>query len=197
MTKRSRIALTLAALLAAGGAVGATAQQKSKGGELTFTGTVVAPVTRLAATRSSLPLRVVIDRFSTDDEVERLVDLYTSRGDDALAKALSEDTLGWIHIGATYQVPISFATRIDDDSGSRIVVLARRPISFAEIFHGSRTRDYPYTAIELDVGEGGRGNGELIGFAQFRPHPDGTIELENYEFVAARVMGVKRAKGRG
>ena len=197
MTKRTWLALALAGLVAASGAIGGTAlaQQTPQDGKLTYTATLVAPVSRLPATRSTLPLRVVIDRFSTDDEVEHLVDLYTTRGDEALAEALSEDTLGWIHIGATFQVPISFATRIEDEAGDRIVVIARRPISFGEIFRGSRTRDYPYTAIELDVGGDGRGTGELIAFAQFRPHPDGTIELENYEFVAARLMGVQRAKG--
>jgi hypothetical protein len=141
--------------------------------------------------RRSLPVRIWIDRLTSDADAQRLADLVSARGPRALRPALEELEVGRLSIGDRYRMPISYARRFRDERGEHLILIAQRSISFREVFRHSRTKDYPYTAIQLDLDEDGRGSGELIAAARFLPRPDGTVDLDTLQFVASRLMSVR------
>ena len=141
--------------------------------------------------RGNVPVRIRIDRFTTDEEARRLADLVSARGPRALKPALAELEVGRLSIGDRYMMPISYARRIQDDRGEHLILIAQRSVSFREIFRSARTKDYPYTAIQLDLDAGGHGSGELIAAAKFLPRQDGTVDLDTLQFIASRLMSVR------
>jgi hypothetical protein len=142
--------------------------------------------------RTTQPVRIWIERLTTDEEAAHLSDLAKTRGVDAIERALEEDSVGRLQIGDRLSFPIAFARRFATGEGDQhYLLIAQRPISFREVFGHSRTRDYPYTVVELDVDADGRGSGEVLSLARLRLEKNGEIELENFDFVAARLMRVE------
>jgi hypothetical protein len=140
---------------------------------------------------STRPVKVWIDRLTTDEEAAHLADLARTRGVDALEEALGEDSVGRVQMGERVADPVAYARRFVDADGEHLILIARRPIAFREFFRSARSVDYPFTVIQLDLDEEGRGSGEVLTAARFRLGKNGEIELENYDFIAARLLAVK------
>ena len=110
---------------------------------------------------------------------------------EALEEALGEDTVGRVQIGERTSDRLAYARRFADDEGEHLILVSRRPIAFGEFFRSARSVDYLFTVIQLDLDRDGRGSGEVLTAARFRLHDDGEIELENFDFVAARLLAVQ------
>jgi hypothetical protein len=148
-------------------------------------------ISRTMPRSSTRSVKIWIDRLTTDDEAAHLADLAHTRGVDALEEALGEDTVGRVQVGERTSDPIAYARRFRNGDGEHLLLISRRPIAFREFFRSARSVDYPFTVIELDLDAQGKGSGEVLTAARFRMKKDGMIELENYDFVAARLLAVK------
>jgi len=188
MSRVSRVAAVLLFAVALAGVAAAVPDQT-----LSYQGWLVDPFSRLPRT-ASLAVTIRIDRLTSDDDAKRLADLVSARGPRALGPALEELEVGRLSIGDRYMMPISYARRVRHDDGEHLILIAQRAISFREIFRSSRSKDYPYTAIELDLDETGRGSGELIAAARFLPRQDGTVDIDTLQFIAARLMSVRQVE---
>jgi hypothetical protein len=181
-------ALALAALLAPSVVLSAEARSVTS-----YQAWLVDP-TSAVPRRGGVPVRIWVERFTPDSEASRLAEVVDQRGEQALKEALAEQELGRLSVGDRYVVPISYARRYVDERGEHLLLVAQRAISFREVFRGWRSKDYPYTAIQLDLREDGSGSGEVIAAAKFLPREDGTFDIDTLQAISSRLVSVRRVE---
>ncbi|HWM93894.1 MAG TPA: hypothetical protein VN493_24260 [Thermoanaerobaculia bacterium] len=178
--KTSLIAAILAVGLAQAG--GAFAAER-------ITGTLaVPPGTPGRAT--TLPVSIYIYDYSTAEEVTRLNEILTTKGREALREELWDLEKGWLRIGDSLGYPIAVARSETTDGKRHIVLLADRPIQFLESWNNSRSLDYPFSFVDVQINQDGTGEGQLIPAAKVRLLSN-TIAVESYAFQPARLLGVR------
>lgn len=113
-----------------------------------------------------VPVIIGIDRWTTDDEAQVLLQAVQNNDHDALKKALDDqDETGYIRFPTVRSrfpsTRLHFARQFEKD-GQRVVVLAtNRPLAVWEVWNQPRTADYDLTLIELRVDDQGNGEGAL------------------------------------
>jgi len=201
-TKRSRsaarvaaaaAALLLIALAAAAATPQAPAAEEALAAEMTgkYTGILVdthAVYPRELAQR----LTVRLDRLTTEAEADRMAEILRDRGHDALEDELWKKDVGRIQIDQGLGYPIAAALAFEEEGMDRLVLVITRPISIGEIFSASRSADYPFSVVALDLGEDGEGSGELVVAAQLHFGDDGRLLVDEYGAVPLRILNVDR-----
>jgi len=125
---------------------------------------------------------VVVDRWSSDGERQRLLQAL-KRGQDAMLGTLRElPRIGYIRTPDSLGWDLHFAqTAPREDGGRRIVIATDRPIGFWEAANRPRTINYPFTFIEMQLDENGNGEGKLSLATRVIATSDGRfVQLENY-----------------
>jgi hypothetical protein len=143
----------------------------------------------------STPLRITIDRWSTDTVRDSLVKTLMTKGANDLLDALQHaPRVGSIRTMTSLAWDLHFARQTPgEDGGISIVLGTDRPISFSEQWNGSRTLDYPFTVIELHVNKDGEGEGTLSFATKVIPDPkNNTVVLENWGTQRIRLTQVRR-----
>jgi hypothetical protein len=128
-----------------------------------------------------------INRWSTDAERERLVTTLQKHGSGALLDELEDmRSVGTIRTpdSLAYDLRYAHQTR-GGDGGRRIVIATDRPISFWEAANNTRTLDYPFTVIQMQMDRDGGGKGTMSYATRIRAYGK-VIELEN--FTTAPIM---------
>lgn len=144
----------------------------------------------------SLPFRLIINRFSTPEEVSRLNSALQSGGEEELLRTLSRMDAGRIEVGTGVGVPANAIIRTDDGEGrTKLSVLYQRDLRFAELRYGARRADYRFGYAELHVGRG-EDEGMLIPAARVRLRDGNTWEVEDFGTFPARLMGLQVRGGR-
>ena len=120
-----------------------------------------------------------IERYSTLEERQVLVDAFQKAGSEGLFNALEKmPSKGRIAVTGTLGYDISFARKIPTADGYKIRVLTNRPIRFGEAWVNGRSTDYNLSALELDLNnEKGKSAGVLLPACQFKINKK-TQELE-------------------
>ena len=168
------------------------------------------PVERLTAFAVDLSSRtggarsgtvdIVLDRWSTDAERDRLFAALREGGSDALLRALQDiDELGHIQSPGRLGYPLRFAREIPlPDGGRRLILATDRPIGFLEARAQTRTLDYPFAIIDIRLGADGKGEGKLLPLAKVEAHSKHLVEVENYDIEPVRLTQVRAlSKGEG
>jgi hypothetical protein len=140
---------------------------------------------------------IVISRWSTAAERDRLVNVLFEKGADALLAALQDTpSVGYIRTPNSLAYDLRFAKEIPgEDGGRRIILVTDRPIGTWEAVHRPRTIDYPFTLIEIRVNRDGEGEGKMSIAARITANKaSNTIELEDYAIQPVRLMSVQRAE---
>jgi hypothetical protein len=148
--------------------------------------TAVAVANNNIATGAGTAL-INVDRWTTDAERNRLVEVLMKEGPRELLDELTDirsvgrirtpDSLGY-DLHYAHQTPTG-------DGGRRIVLMTDRPIGFWEQWYRPRTVDYPFTVIQMQFGPEGKGKGTLSYATKMLAH-DNIIELE--DFASSPVM---------
>ena len=156
--------------------------------------------TALAANLSNIDVGAVaqtvqieITRWSTDGEHEKLLTTLKESGPDALLSVLQKmPRVGYIRTPTSLGYDLRFASqRPWGDGGRRIFIATDRYISFWEVADMSRTRDYPFTLIEMHLDNKGEGDGKLS--LATKIISDGNeMVLENYASAPIQLTGIKR-----
>lgn len=142
-------------------------------------------------------VQITIERWSTPEERQALVDAFAQKGADGLLSALQQappvgvvrtpNTLGW-DLHYAFQVPA-------EGGGRRILIATDRAITFFEASRNSRSEDYPFTLIELHLDKDSKGEGRMALATKIKPGKDGKhIELENYGSEPVRLKNVRPQK---
>ena len=147
--------------------------------------------------RGTSTLQIVVDRWSTDVERDRLVTTLFEQGSERVLETLKDMTpVGYIRNPNSTGWELRYARSTPlPDGGEQVVLATDRPLSFWESSNQPRTVDYPFTIIEMRLNAQGEGEGKLsIATKIVADKQSGTIVLENYAMQKALLQAVRREK---
>ncbi len=144
---------------------------------------------------SSVPIDIRINRFNTDEEIKKYAEILVEGGPDRLRSALEKEDVGQLSPTGRVGVPIAIARKHLKGNKTIIRVVTVRTLSFIELRYSGRSVDYPYTILELDLDENGKGIGTAIGAAKVRfDKKKNTYEIESLEHGTAynKLLNIRR-----
>ena len=183
----------LAGTLVAGLAVSAAAQAPATPVSYTATAVNVDPSVNLTATT----VFITVDRWSTDDERDKILTTAGAGGQDALLKSLQDlPRAGTIRTPDSVTYDLRYARHVPSESGgSQIVLVTDRNISFFEAASAARTADYPFMVIELRLNPSGEGEGRITVATKITANPaNNHIMLENYGNQPVQLTRVRQVE---
>ncbi len=140
------------------------------------------------------PLEIVIDRWSSDEEHDKLLDTLKNKGSESLLDQLEavKPRAGYIRTRTSLGWDIQYAREETlPDGGRRIVFATDRPISFFELWNRPRSADYEFMVCEIRLGKDGSGEGELTSVAKVSFDKEkNRVEIENYGIEPVRLTRV-------
>src|SRR4051794_34885184 len=138
-------------------------------------------------------VEITINRYTTDDERDRLMSIFRENGPSGLLKALqSEPPVGNIRAPGSLSYDLRYARQLPGEEGGRRIVLATdRPVGFAEAANNSRTLEYPFTLVELRLDKDGHGEGKLS-IATKLTLNDNVLVIENYADQPVMLTDVRK-----
>ncbi|HEX8178294.1 MAG TPA: hypothetical protein VF525_02005 [Pyrinomonadaceae bacterium] len=161
----------------------------------TITGTAYGFSGRFAG-RSS-PFTLIVNRYTSAADVQRLNAALQSGGQDELLRALSGLNAGRIQLGGGVGVPANVIIATPQPNGeTKLTVVYQRNIRFSELRYGSRSEDYKFGYAELFLGRNGQGQGTFIPAAKIRLREGNTWEVEDFGTFPARLLGLRARGGR-
>ena len=183
--------LTFAVALLIGSAVAAQVASNSAPERFTANAVNISNVGRTGST----PLDFVIERWSTDSERDRLMEIFKSKGPDGLLDALRDlPRVGYLRTPDSIGYDLRYARQMPgEDGGRRIVLITDRPIGFWEARNRPRTIDYPFTLVEMRIDGDGRGEGKLSIATKITLNGD-VLVLEDYANQPVMLNDIRRQK---
>ncbi len=148
------------------------------------------------AAGKSFGLTVFISRWTTDQELQPYIATLKESGSNALVKALNK-TKDVGRLSPTGFVGSGFRIarfRPTPGGGLHIVMVTDRPISFGEAYNSTRSKDYPFGIVVLDVDKDGNGTGTLAPICKIKFNKKGELEIEHFGQKPLRLTNVRREK---
>ena len=141
------------------------------------------------------PVTIRIKRWTSDADNQRLLETLRKDGQDAfLSDLVDQKPVGSIGTPVSLRYDFFYARQEQTEAGGRrIMMITDRPMDIGERFSGARSRDYPFTVLELRLDEEGRGSGTLAQLVQLRLLGD-ILGIENLATGPMRLREVKKVK---
>lgn len=142
-------------------------------------------------------IEISVTRWSTPSERETLLAALFKEGSNELLEKLRDmRPVGRIYSSNTIGYDLKFAEQqLLPDGGRKIVLATDRPMSFREIFNQTRSADYPFTWVQINMRADGTGQGELAVRARvFGDRPNRPIEVETFEIQPIKLQQVTSRK---
>ena len=162
-------------------------------GKQTFTALAELPVGG-----NTVNVTIYINRYSSPQDAQALHAILIDGGPKALLRALQKmKPIGKIEPeGRVGFYDLKFILSKPTATGRHIYALTDRPIGFLEAYYSTRSKDYPFGVMELDLqtDEKGRekGVGTLIYAAQIKVLDGARVDLENFTFAPIKLLGVRQ-----
>ncbi len=141
---------------------------------------------------------IVIERWSTDEELASLRGVLIEKGGDNLLPALQKikPRCGYTRTSTRLGWNLHFARETVMSDGTRkIVVATDRPMSMWELRNAGRSRDYEFSLAEIRLPADGKGQGKAIPMAKLSFNKEkNTLEIENYEQQPVRLNEITIVK---
>jgi hypothetical protein len=140
-------------------------------------------------------VEIVVNRWSTEAERDRLLTTLLEKGPEKLLSTLQDTKpVGYIRTPNRIGYDLHFARSTPgEDGGERITLATDRRISFWEATNRPRSFDYPFTVIELHVGRDGQGEGKMSVATKITADAQHkTIVLEDYANQPVMLHDIKR-----
>ena len=190
---KTALVVTLVASMCAAGAA------QTRGGRERFTAFAVNMDSSAVARPGASTVEIVVERWSTDAQRDRLLAALVEKGPEKLLDTLqSLPRAGYVRTPNSIGYDLHYARKEPlDEGGERIVIATDRYISFWEARNRPRTIDYPFTVIEMRLNRDGLGEGKMSLATKITLNKDKKqIELENYGTQPVLLQNVKRESGR-
>ena len=139
-----------------------------------------------------------IDSYTTDAEAKTMAGALLEGGANDLLKALEKaDERGRARlVGRAGFYDFKLIRSHQVEGGRRIYAVGDRPIGFLEMYAGSRSQDYPFGIMQLDLKKNSKGreegSGALMYAAKIKVLEGNRIEVETYGIEPIRLMGVRK-----
>lgn len=180
-------------LLAVPGAATAKGDKKDSGKE-TFSALAVLPT----GARSPSDVTINIENYSSAQDAQALQAALLDGGPDTLLKALEKmKPIGRIEkVGTIGFYDFKFIRSVATPTGRRIIAVTDRPIGFLEEYFGTRSTDYKFGILQLDIKDDKKGKekgvGSLIYAARIKVLDGDKFEIENLGIDPIRLEGVRQ-----
>jgi hypothetical protein len=144
----------------------------------TIDATAMGTSTQLGQTVS---VKVIISRFSTEEDRAVLVDAFKKGQNKGLVDALSKmPSVGRIAITGTVGTDLAYVRLIPTDTGRKIRFATNRRIQFAEAYANSPSKAYDLTAGEFDLNDSdkNKSSGVFYPASQLVINKEGQLEFQ-------------------
>lgn len=141
------------------------------------------------------PLTIRIIRWTSDEDHERMMGLLRDKGQDAFLRALTDqEPVGSIATPTSLKYDFFYARQQPlEEGGRRIFMITDRPMDFYERFNSLRSRDYPFTVIEMQLDKEGSGQGSLAQLVQLKLVGN-FLGIENLATSPMKLSDIKKVK---
>ncbi|HWK08637.1 MAG TPA: hypothetical protein VNR64_01205 [Vicinamibacterales bacterium] len=148
---------------------------------------------RPGAAASQVDIRV--QRYSTDQERDQLMDAFKTGGQDRLLDALQKlPVVGYIRTPTSLRYDLHFARQVPNPEGGRkVILLTDRHLAMWEVVNSTRSMNYPFTLIQLQLGPDDKGVGKASIATKITQTADNVIELENFEAQPVLLNSVQKS----
>ena len=122
---------------------------------------------------------IQVDEYTSDEEFIEFLEILAGGGPRRLEDAFLRSQRGRIVIDSMgYDIALARST--PTRSGRVVRVFTVRHLGFDESVGRSRSREYPFGMIELQLDHNGRGDGVLVVAARLHLDPDGRLAVETF-----------------
>ena len=139
---------------------------------------------------------IYITEWTTDQQVRDFVDVLKTKGQDGLVKAFGKtNDVGRLTRSGSTGSAFRYARSWPTKGGNRqIVMVTDRPFSFGETVSGSRSTDYKFGIVVLQVDSSGSGTGTICGACKIQFNKKDELQIENYLQKPMRLANVRLVK---
>jgi hypothetical protein len=134
-----------------------------------------------------------VQELTSDGDLDELVATLKNKGPDGLVSAM-EDIKDKGRVAPTGSVGTGVRVvriRPNKDGGLHIVLATNRPISFAELYNGTRSGDYKFGLVMLNVDKNGNGTGSFAPLCKIKFNKKNELEIEHYGQKPFRLANVQ------
>ncbi len=144
----------------------------------------------------SFNLDLYITAWTTDQQLNDYVTALKEKGPDGLVSMMEKaDDVGRISPTGFVGSSFRFAQyKTTPNGGLHIVMVTNRPMSFGELYLSTRSTDYHFGIVVLDVDQNGKGTGKLAPICKIKFNKKNELEIENYGQKPFRLVNVSLQK---
>lgn len=141
-------------------------------------------------------LNIYLQGLTSNAEITDLEGALKSKGPDGLASAMNNmKEKGRITPVSSVGTSMSVVRiRPSANGGQHIVLATARPITMAEMTHSTRSRDYKFAILVLNVDKDGKGTGSFAPICKIKFNKGNELEIEHYGQKPFRLANVFRQK---
>jgi hypothetical protein len=142
--------------------------------------------------RGAVQFTLRVAGYTSPADLSGIETMLQEKGQEAVFAAIGDMKVnGWLALDNRLGYPVTVLGEQATATGRRIVALANRPLQFAEFWRGSRSLDYPFTLIVLDIDASGSGQGTLVPAARAELDAQGHIAFDDYLRIPLRIMRLR------
>lgn len=144
----------------------------------------------------SFVLTVYLEALTSDGEIQELMGILKAKKQDGVVSAMEnmKDKGRVAPVGTVGTGMRVVRMRPNSRGGYHIVLATNRPISFPELYNGTRSRDYPIGIVVLDVDKDGKGGGLFAPACKIKFNKKNELEIEHYSQKPFRLTNVYKQK---
>jgi hypothetical protein len=133
-----------------------------------------------------------INRYTTDEEVNKFAALLKEKGPDALRNALEKEEKGRLNPAGRLGNDIAVARKRQQGTDTIITIVTARVMPFIELYSSGRSTDYPFGFLQVKLNEKGEGTGQIMAAAKIKFNKKkGHYEIESYGNQYIKVVNVR------
>ena len=129
-------------------------------------------------------VNIYIEKFSTVEDRNSLIAAFKKSGQDGMVKVLEDmKPKGRIRFASGgVGNDIKYIMELPSEKGRRLRLVTDRTLAFAELYQGTRSRDYTVGAIELELTPDGKGTGTVLPACKLTVNKKKQqVEIETYQ----------------
>lgn len=129
-------------------------------------------------------VNIYIEQYSTTEDRNSLISAFQKSGQDGMVKVLEDmKPKGRIRFASGgVGNDIKYIIELPSEKGRRLRLVTDRTLAFAELYQGTRSRDYTVGAIELELTPDGKGSATVLPACKLTVNKKTQqVEIETYQ----------------
>ena len=129
-------------------------------------------------------VNIHIEQYSTEEDRNALINAFKKSGQDGMVKVLEDmKPKGRIRFASGgVGNDIKYIMELPSEKGRRLRLVTDRTLAFAELYQGTRSRDYTVGAIEVELTPDGKGTGTVLPACKLTVNKKKQqVEIETYQ----------------